>query len=167
MNRLWLPLCSLFLLLVDFASKAFALQSIPLMHLFNRCYPFGGIPVFENFFGISFSLNLAYNTGAAWGFFQGSAGLLFVLRAGVIVGLLVYLFFAKQRPVYLIPLWLVATGAIGNALDYLLYGHVIDFFHFVFWGYSFPIFNWADSMITLGVIGLLFLSSKKQQIIAL
>jgi signal peptidase II len=45
-------------------------------------------------------------------------------------------------------------------LDYLLYGHVIDFFHFVFWGYSFPIFNCADSYITLGVLGLIFLPRK-------
>jgi signal peptidase II len=50
------------------------------------------------------------------------------------------------------------TGAIGNGIDYLAYGHVIDFFHFCFWGYSFAIFNLADSYITLGVFALLFLS---------
>lgn len=167
MNRFLLPLCSIFFLLVDFASKSYALHAIPLMRRFDQGYPFGGIPVFEDFFGISFSLNLAYNTGAAWGFFQGSAGLLFILRTGVIVGLLGYLLFAKKPLVTLIPLWLVVTGAIGNALDYLLYGHVIDFFHFVFWGYSFPIFNWADSLITLGVIGLVLFSPKKKQLVAL
>ena len=144
MNRFLLPFCSLALLLVDISSKVAALQYVPFMQSYDRIYPFGGIPLFANFFGISGSLNLTYNTGAAWGFFPGSAGLLFLLRIGVITGL--------------------ATGAVGNALDYLFYGHVIDFFHFVLWGYSFPIFNWADSMITLGVFGLLLFSPKKKQI---
>ena len=52
-------------------------------------------------------------------------------------------------------LWLIAVGAIGNALDYCLYGHVIDFIHFTFWGRTFPIFNLADTYITLGAIWLI------------
>jgi signal peptidase II len=43
----------------------------------------------------------------------------------------------------------------------LLYGHVVDFLHFTFWGYSFPIFNLADTYITLGVIGLLLMPRPK------
>ncbi|MBU6446833.1 MAG: signal peptidase II, partial [Verrucomicrobia bacterium] len=60
------------------------------------------------------------------------------------------------------PIWLVVTGAIGNVLDYCLYGHVIDFIHFTFWGYSFPIFNVADSCITIGILTLLLLPKQKK-----
>jgi signal peptidase II len=53
---------------------------------------------------------------------------------------------------------LIATGAIGNILDYFIYGHVVDVFYFVFWGYSFPVFNVADSIIFCGIV-VLFLQS--------
>src|SRR5690606_30184448 len=95
------------------------------------------------------------NTGVAWGLFAGFPGLLFALRVAIISILLV---FVPKR----LPVWLIATGAIGNVIDYCLYGHVIDFLHFTFWGYSFPIFNIADSCITIGVCFLLLFPSKAQ-----
>jgi Lipoprotein signal peptidase len=55
-------------------------------------------------------------------------------------------------------MWLIVTGAIGNAFDYWRYGHVIDFLHFTFWGSSFPVFNLADAYITLGAISLFLLT---------
>jgi signal peptidase II len=51
---------------------------------------------------------------------------------------------------------LVLTGALGNILDYFLYGHVVDLFRFSFRGYSFPVFNCADVWIFLGVSSLFF-----------
>jgi signal peptidase II len=113
-------------------------------------YPFGGIPIFS-FGGITFSLNSIANTGMAWGFFADCPGVLFTIRIFILLGLI---FFAPKQ----FPIWLIITGAFGNALDYCLYGKVIDFFHFTFWGYSFPIFNIADSCITIGVIVLIFFS---------
>lgn len=142
------------LLVLDVVSKIAALHWIPPLQWGS--YPFGGIPLFSDFFGISFSLNTIVNTGAAWGLFSGHPGLLFGLRAALVFGLGVYLYIFHRPVTRMGSLWLVAVGAIGNAIDYLLYGHVIDFFHFVFWGYSFPIFNLADSYITLGVIALMF-----------
>jgi len=53
------------------------------------------------------------------------------------------------------PFALILTGAVGNVLDYFVYGHVIDMLHFVLWTYDFPVFNIADSLITLGVAGLM------------
>jgi signal peptidase II len=147
-----------FLLFLDFISKIGALYWIPPLSWVY--YPFGGIPVF-NIYGISFSLNTIFNTGAAWGLFSGNPGLLFAFRIVILIvlGLYLYLF---QRPIMQrASLWLVATGAVGNAIDYLLYGHVVDFLHFTFWGYSFPIFNLADTYITLGVIGLLLMPRPK------
>ena len=119
-------------------------------------YPYGGIPLFECF-GVTFSLNTIVNSGAAWGFFQGHSTLLFCVRMLIIAGLLVYLLFFEQKKTPSWPLWLVLTGAIGNGIDYLIYGHVIDFFHFCFWSHSFAIFNLADSYITIGVLSLLLL----------
>lgn len=143
-----------FLLALDFLSKICALHWIP--HLSWGEYPFGGIPIF-NYLGISFSLNTIYNTGAAWGLFSGNPGLLFAFRIAILVVIGGYLYFYNRPLLKNAALWLVATGAIGNAIDYLMYGHVVDFLHFTFWGYSFPIFNLADSYISLGVVALLFM----------
>jgi signal peptidase II len=143
----------LFLLGLDIATKVLAIQSIPPLSFGG--YPFGGIPIFS-IGGITFSLNYVVNSGAAWGIFSGHAGLLFALRTLIIFALV---FFVPKRA----PLWLIVTGAVGNAIDYCLYGYVIDFFHFTFWGYSFPIFNVADSCITVGVLSLILFSRKAKE----
>lgn len=149
-----------FLLVADVLSKMGAVQWIPAMGPLDQSYPFGGIPIFS-VFGISFSLNYIVNTGAAWGLFSGQAGLLFGLRTAIILGFSIYLLFSQREGrLAKFPAWLILTGAIGNAIDYLLYGYVIDFFHFTFWGKSFPVFNLADSYITLGVIALIFSQPK-------
>lgn len=148
----WLPL--LFLLLgLDVLTKILAIQYVPPMAY--GAFPFGGMAIFS-LGGVTFSLNYIVNTGMAWGLFAGHSGLLFALRTIIILGLL---FFVPKRW----PIWLVVAGAIGNAIDYCLYGHVIDFFHFTFWGYSFPIFNIADSCITIGALSLLLFSRKEKQ----
>lgn len=147
------------LLGLDFASKSYALQSIP--PLMGWMYPFGGIPVFS-LLGVTFSLNTVFNTGAAWGMFAGHSSLLFTIRAAIISGLILYLLFFPQKKSPKFPLWLIVTGAVGNAIDYWRFGHVIDFFHFTFWGHTFPIFNFADSYITIGVLSLFLFSYKKQ-----
>jgi signal peptidase II len=156
-----------FLLSLDVLSKIWVLQSVPGMGPADRFYPFGGIGIFSDFFGVSFSLNFIVNTGAAWGIFAGHSGLLFGLRAAIMVGLVLYLTLFHRGHTPKFPLWLVVTGALGNAIDYALYGHVIDFLHFVFWGHTFPIFNFADSYITLGVFGLMFFSRKAKRQMAL
>ncbi|HEX2582833.1 MAG TPA: signal peptidase II [Chlamydiales bacterium] len=145
------------LLGLDAASKALANAFVPAMLPKIFGYPYGGIPVFE-ISGVSFSLNMVVNSGAAWGIFQGYSGFLFLLRSLIIGGLIAYLLFFNKGKTPSLPLWLIVTGAIGNGIDYLVYGHVIDFFHFCFWGYSFAIFNLADCFITFGVFGLLLFS---------
>ncbi|HSX25720.1 MAG TPA: signal peptidase II [Chlamydiales bacterium] len=152
-----------FLLGLDIASKILALEYIP--WLSGRFYPFGGIGIFSGLFGgITFSLNTIVNSGAAWGVFAGHSGLLFGIRAAIIFGLVLYLLVFHRGQTAKFPLWLIVTGAAGNAIDYWRYGHVIDFLHFTFWGYEFPIFNLADSYISIGVMILFLLSrfSKKE-----
>ena len=53
---------------------------------------------------------------------------------------------------------MVAAGALGNVLDIFLYGHVVDMFYFVFWGWSYPVFNLADASIFIGIATLAIVS---------
>ena len=120
-------------------------------------YPHQGIPVFQDWFGgINFSINHVTNTGAAWGVLSTFDKALLVLRIVLIIGITVYLFTLNKRKERELPLALILTGAIGNVIDHFVYGHVVDMFHFSFWGYSFAVFNIADAAIFCGVV-LMFL----------
>ncbi len=156
----WLYFLCLAFLGLDFFSKSWALEHLPPIQ-WQSDYPFNGIGIFS-IGGMSFSLNFVTNTGAAWGLFAGKAGYLFLMRLAVISGLIFFLLFFNKKRFPAFPLWLIATGALGNAIDYYLYGHVIDFLHFNFWGSSFPVFNLADSYITCGAAGLFFLTRSKK-----
>jgi len=97
---------------------------------------------------------LVYNTGGAFGIFEG-AGTLFVIVAIVaVLVILIYLLRAKQLylPIVL-ALALIAGGALGNAYDRAVDGAVPDFIHTLF--IEFPVFNIADMALTVGEIGLL------------
>lgn len=148
--RVGIFLCICALLALDFFSKKWALAHIPFIH-WGEGYPFHGIGIFQGG-GISFSLNMVTNTGAAWGTFSSYPTALICVRIAVIAALSFFLF---RFPLFSLPLWLVWIGAVGNVVDYWLYGCVIDFFHWTFWGRSFPVFNVADMCITLGALGLL------------
>jgi signal peptidase II len=145
------------LLGLDALTKVAALQYIPPLAAKLTGFPFGGIPIFD-WTPITFSLNLVGNSGAACGLFQGHSGILFAFRSVIIACLIVYLLFFNRGKNPSFPLWLIVIGAVGNAIDYWVYGHVTDFFHFCFWGRSFPIFNLADTYISIGVIVLFFFS---------
>ena len=156
MRRWWFVFLTL--LGLDFFTKWAALRYIPPLGPKWLGYPFGGVAIVK-LGPVTFSLNEIGNTGAAWGLFQGYSGFLFLGRLVIIAALLFYLL--RPSIPFCFPLWLIATGAIGNAIDYCLYGHVIDFLHFTFWGKSFPIFNVADSLITIGVFLLIMMPKAK------
>lgn len=151
----WLGLV---VLLLDQLTKYFVYRFVPLMESAAYWYPYGGIGVFKNLAGIEFSITHMTNKGAAWGLFGNYQLPLIVLRVGLIIGLSVYLFCYNRDPNWRIPLTLILAGALGNVLDFFFYGHVVDMLHFVLWGYDFPVFNIADTAISIG-IGLLFLIS--------
>jgi len=92
------------------------------------------------------------NTGAAFGILQGQQLLLIVISFLVICFLLYY------RKDYPLALGFLLGGTIGNLIDRLLLGYVIDFIDVGFW----PIFNIADSFNTIGV-GLLLLVFFREQ----
>ena len=105
-----------------------------------------------------FSWTLAYNTGAAFSFLAGASGWqrwLFALIAIVVSAVLViWLKRLQPRETWLAAaLALVLGGALGNLVDRVLLGHVVDFI-LVHWQHRwyFPAFNVADAAITLGAI---------------
>src|SRR5579862_122640 len=143
------------ILFADAAVKAYAHYRIPPMFLSSSAYPFGGIPVFHNWHGIDFAITHVANKGAAWGIFASLHDYLLYFRILIIGGLLSYLVFAKTSPFRKLCMLLIAVGAIGNVLDTFIYGHVVDMFYVILWGYSYPVFNLADATIFCGVVLLL------------
>jgi signal peptidase II len=102
-----------------------------------------------------FNVTLAYNTGAAFGFLHSDSGwqTTFFCTLVVIVGLFIIIWLyrlPRQAIISNLALTLILGGAIGNAWDRLLYGHVIDFFDFHLKGWHFAIFNIADCAICIG-----------------
>lgn len=139
------------LFIFDAVSKYLTQKHLSMISFSNSTYPYGGIGIFPNFFGIEFSIIHLTNKGAAWGIFSNFQIPLLILRCVMITGLFGYLFFYNKNKSWEVPLTLIAVGALGNVADYFIYGHVVDMLHFVLWGYSFPAFNVADSAITIGV----------------
>lgn len=153
---------ALFVFIADQLSKYWVQEHIPLVHSFFL-YPYGGIPLFENFFGTEGSLVHAINYGAAWSLLADFQRPLFFFRIFFILGFLFYLFFYNQRKEWVVPSAILIAGAAGNVCDYFLYGHVIDMIHLVFWGYHYPVFNLADSAIFIGVTLLVFFSWRRER----
>lgn len=107
-----------------------------------------------------FNLMLSYNTGAAFSFLADAGGWqrwFFVLLALGVSAVIVF-WLSRLPPAQrwvAVALSLVLGGAIGNVIDRLAYGHVIDFLDFFVGQWHWPTFNIADSAITIGVAVLL------------
>lgn len=150
-------------LVLDQILKAWVYFHLPIIDSFAYIYPYGGIGVFRDFGGIEFSLSYTTNTGAAWGMLGTYQIPLIIFRIFLISALTIYLFYFNEHPSWRFPLILIISGAIGNVIDFFVYGHVVDMFHFVLWGFDFPIFNLADSAITIGITMLFILSWYEQK----
>jgi signal peptidase II len=107
-----------------------------------------------------FNLVLVFNKGAAFSFLADAPGwqtpllVVFSLAAAVIVSVL--LFRSPPQPVFCAGLALILGGALGNVIDRLRFGQVVDFLDLHAFGWHWPAFNVADSAITVGA-GLLIL----------
>lgn len=143
------------LFMADVGLKAYIHYNIPTINASTPIYPYGGIGIFRDWHGIDFCMVHVINKGAAWGVFASLQEYLLYARVAIIGGLLTYLFFVQASAYRKFSLMLIATGAFGNVVDYFVYGHVVDMFYFMFWGYSYPVFNIADSAIFIGIMLLL------------
>ena len=113
-----------------------------------------------------FNLTLAHNTGAAFSFLAGAGGWqrwFFVLLAVVISAVLVIWMkrLAASARLEAVSLALIIGGAIGNVIDRLIYGYVIDFLDVYVGSYHWPAFNIADSAICIGAVLLIIDSFRK------
>ncbi len=133
------------IVITDQVSKFIVDQTMPLHH---------SIPIIEGFF------NLTYirNTGAAFGIFAGSAAAFRIpflisfslIAIGFIIAMLRRL--PPKETGLITALSFILGGAVGNLIDRIVYGEVIDFLDFYWGNLHWPAFNVADSFITIGVL---------------
>ena len=141
-------LLALLVVLVDQATKYFVVQHFAVGE---------SVPVVENIFHWTFILN----RGAAFGMLEGSRWLFVVIALAVIGGVLYLRKEIEQSGVLAcVGAALFTGGAVGNLIDRMLHGVVIDFFDFRIW----PIFNVADIAICTGV-GLIIWSILKTELL--
>lgn len=136
---LWI---SVVVLIADQVSKVIADSSL-ILH--------SPVPVLPGYF----DWMLAYNEGAAFSFLAGAGGwqrwFFTALAAVVSIVLIVWIKKLESHERYTaVSLALILGGALGNLIDRVLYGHVIDFIQVYFGSYAYPAFNIADSAIFIG-----------------
>ncbi|MFN2363621.1 MAG: signal peptidase II [Halarsenatibacteraceae bacterium] len=138
----------LFLMVLDQGSK---------LYIANNFLLGESQPVIEGIFHLTY----VRNTGVSFGLLADNLFLILFLQL-IIIFLLVYLKLKLLPDNLFINLCfvLIFAGAIGNIIDRLVYGYVIDFFDFQIW----PVFNFADVFIVLGVFGLILFIFKADEL---
>jgi signal peptidase II len=114
-----------------------------------------------------FNLVLVYNKGAAFSFLSDAPGWQTPLLIGfavVAMGVVSYLLVrSPQRRIVSAGLALILGGALGNVIDRLRFGQVVDFLDFHAAGWHWPAFNVADSAITVGAVLLILDGFRKNE----
>lgn len=105
--------------------------------------------IINNFFNIS----LVHNDGAAWSILSGNRILLIIIS--LLSLFIIYFLFIKKKQlksIEIIIYGMLIGGILGNLLDRILYGYVIDFLDFKVFNYNYPVFNIADCCIVIAAI---------------
>ena len=131
---------SLIVVIIDQFIKAVVSYNMHLYEVF---------PLFKGFLDI----NLVHNTGAAFSFLQGGR-ILFIIIALIVI-LLISTYInnnddVDSKKIFIYSLLL--GGIVGNLIDRIIHGYVIDYISFTIFNYKFPVFNFADSCIVIAVI---------------
>jgi signal peptidase II len=152
----WLWILALAVFVLDQATKLLISAHLA----FGTYYPPQAITVIDGFFYIVH----VGNTGAAWSMLSGKSGLLAAMALLTLGAIYVWRHSLGLRvlPVQ-ISFGLLCGGIMGNLLDRLIHGHVIDFLDFHFGSYTYPTFNVADSGICVGVFFYLLYSLRSSQ----
>ena len=103
-----------------------------------------------NFFNLVFT----WNPGTSFSLFQAlgeSAPFIIIVATAFVIGFVLYYLFMRAADFERLPLALIAGGALGNLIDRVRYGAVVDFLDFHIGGYHWPAFNIADTFICIGV----------------
>ena len=146
---LWLVLA---VVILDQLTKSAASQWLTFNH---------AQPVFPGF-----NLTLVHNSGAAFSFLSDAGGwqryFFIILTTGISIVLFIWLLrLPPQRAALACALALILGGAVGNLWDRLQYGYVIDFIEIYYEKWSWPVFNIADSAISVGAFLLILDAFKK------
>lgn len=125
------------MVLIDRLAKAWAAESLS----FGVTGPNYGIV----------DMTLVHNLGAAFGMGQGNGWLFIAIAIVICIAAIAWLAFGtKHHPLEVVSLALLVAGGVGNLIDRLTTGYVVDFIHFTF--VDFPVFNVADMCVTCGVV---------------
>lgn len=109
---------------------------------------FESLPVIDGFFSITY----VTNRGAAWNIFEGHTWLLLGFAAAVTIAAVWFIrSLAEGYAERYIAVFTLLSGVVGNSIDRIWRGAVVDFFAFTFGSYRYPVFNVADSAICVGV----------------
>ena len=128
------------LILLDQGTKLWALTSLKPIH---------NMTLAEGFMDLTF----VENRGVAFGMFSGQRWFILLLTCVIAAGLIWFYVMMPKKKEYFplrVSLVLVLSGAIGNIIDRLFRGYVVDFFEFTF--FEWPVFNVADIYVVVGVI---------------
>lgn len=146
-----ITIISLFILLVDQIIKYIVINNMSL---------YKSIEIIPNFFNITYVENI----GAAFSILSGNV--LFLILISLFAIILIYLFLIKNKKLNKLQITmysLLIGGIIGNLVDRIFRGFVVDYLDFSIFGYNFPIFNFADVCIVLSAIALLFINIKEEK----
>lgn len=147
-NKIKMIIISIILIVLDIIIKLIISNKL----IFNQ-----SIKIIDNFFYITY----VKNTGVAWSMLNNKVSLIVLITFLIIVALIVYLFKKENYTKYeIIGYSMLLSGAIGNLIDRIIYGYVIDYLDFRLLGYYYPVFNLADICIVIGIILVIFLGGK-------
>lgn len=124
--------------------------------LFNSLNLYESIPIVNKFF----YLTITYNNGAAFSLFSGNRILLIIIS--ILVLLLIYRYIESLKKInHPILYSFLIAGVIGNLIDRIFRGYVIDYIHFIVFNKNMPIFNLADILITFSIFILVIFEVKE------
>tara|TARA_B100000965_G_scaffold324656_1_gene286674 strand:- start:572 stop:1063 length:492 start_codon:yes stop_codon:yes gene_type:complete len=144
--KLSYPILIILLVVLDLFSKDYAANNFLFAQSYSTFIPF-----------IDFLL--IYNSGIAFGIFDGYGNLASNLLLVITIFILIYLIrlLVKEKvQIAKFALSLISAGALGNIIDRFIDGKVTDFLHLEFGSFSFFVFNLADAFITLGAILIIY-----------
>ena len=140
---------------IDIALSFFTTFAVVLLDRMTKAFFSGllsygeSVPVIKNIFHFT----LVHNTGIAFGLFKDQGAVFIVVPVIAIVLLFFNIYYYRRNDevlshTYILSFALILGGAVGNLIDRVAYGYVIDFIDFRIW----PVFNIADSAISIGAV---------------
>jgi signal peptidase II len=147
-------------------SMAFYIASILIIVLdrVSKYLAFSNIPLGDsrNLIGNILYITPTFNTGVAFGLFKGVHSYIFITISIIAIAFIIYMLISGKLKDLLLrsAAFLILSGAIGNIIDRFMYGYVLDFIDLRVW----PVFNIADSAVTIGAAMIVLYLFKKRQI---